>query len=468
MIRPRGLAAVLGVVLALAGCTVGPDYERPAVPVAGAWRNAPAGESQAGPWWRGFPDPLLDRLEAEAMSANLDLEKSIARIDQARAGLRAANAALRPTVDASAGYARAQQSLDSGLGQLSRYVPNFGRTVDNAQGTLSASWELDFAGGIRRQGEAARARLASSGAGLAAVRLAVSAELADAYWGLRGAQAQAAALDRLVAIARDQRAIVAARVRAKSAPADALRQASAALADLEGQAPLLRAAAEAQRNRIAVLLGRDPSAAFAELDAPGVVAEMADPAAGRPGNLLQRRPDVVAAEQDLVAANAAIGSALADYYPRISLSALLGQATNHPSNLLDGSATQAQAAVGLRWRLFDFGRIDAEVRAARGRKREALAAYREAILLASESVETSFARRLALQSRLARLLDQRRALAENAASARLAFKVGETGRLEMLLAERDLARLDLDIASAQRDLAEAGVACHRALGSPTA
>jgi len=455
--------------LLLAGCAVGPDYHRPELAVAPAFRNAPqtAATEDAKPWWQGFGDPLLDRLETEALAANLDLERAAARIAQARGALKGADAALLPAGEADANYARVQQSLNAGLGQLARYVPSYTRTLDNAQLTIGASWEIDFAGERRRQREAARARLRASEADYAATRLAISGELADAYWALRGAQAQQAALTRLIAVTRDQRTIMAARVTAKATPADDLRRADAALSDLESQLPAFAALAEAQRNRIAVLLGRDPSAGVPELAASGAIPEAPDPAAGRPADVVRRRPDVAAAEQQLRAANAGIGAALGEYYPKVTLSALVGQLTNNLANLGSGDSTSAQGAVGLRWRLFDFGRIDAEVRMARGREREARAAYRQTVLLAAESVETGFAQLFAARERLSRLTAERAALAETAASAARAFRVGQISRDDSLDAERLLVRLDIDIAAARRDVARATVACNRAIGAPT-
>jgi outer membrane protein TolC len=203
------------------------------------------------------------------------------------------------------------------------------------------------------------------------------------------------------------------------------------------------------------------------LSAIAEIPDVPDPAAGQPGDVLRNRPDVRAAEQQLIAANAGIGTALAEYYPKITLSGLLGQFTNHLASFGSGDSTVAQGAAGLHWRLFDFGRVDAEVRVARGRDREARAAYRQAVLLAAESVETSFAQLTAARERLERLTAERGSLAAAATAAARAFQAGEISRDDALTTSRAVARLDFDIAGARRDIVRATVACERAIGANT-
>lgn len=464
MMRPLPFLPLL---VALAGCTVGPEYRAPTLPVAQAWRAVPSNPSATTPWWTAFGDPVLNQLEAEALAANLTVEQALARVDQSRGALRAANAVLRPSAEADATAARSQQSLNSGFGQLSRYVPTLDRTTDFGQLKLSGSWELDFAGGLRRQREGARADLVAATAGVEAARLGVAADLADAYLSLRGAEGQRIALRRLVAMLADQRQIMAVRVRTGAAPVEMQQESTATLKDAQALLPSLDASVQAQRNRIAVLLGRSPSEPIAELVGVGILPTAPDPAAGVPADILRRRADVVAAEQKLISANAGIGSALAEYYPKFSLSALIGQESNSFGRLASGESTIAQGAFGLRWRLFDFGRIGAQVRVARGRTREAIAAYRDAVLHASEDVETGFAQLDAARHRAALLVERRAALAAVATSADHAFRTGELSRDDSLTAERAAAEVDADLAAARRDEVRAVVACDRALGAPT-
>lgn len=452
----------------LAGCMAGPNYARPDLPVMPAWSAANDRPAARAEWWRSFGDPALDALEAAALGANLDIEAALARIDTARAAVRGADAALLPAAEVDGSAARAQQSLNAGLGQLSRFVPDFPRTVNRAQLNVGGSWELDFAGGLRRRREAARADLAGRAAELQAVRLAISGEVADAYLALRGAEAQRAALAAYVDLLEDRRGIMAARLAAGAASRSAFDQSSAARDDARTLLAPLDAAIAAQRNRLSVLLARAPGAPLPELGAGGAVPDAADPAAGVPADILRFRPDVHAAEARLVAANAGIGAALAEYYPKLSLSGLVGLDSNRFGSLIEGDSAVVQGALGLSWRLFDFGRIDAEVRAARGRTREALAAYRAAVLRASEDVESSFAQLAAMRVRLTWLVSRREALAAASAASDKAHKAGAISRDAAVESRAPLALLDSAIASARVDQARAVVACARALGGATA
>jgi NodT family efflux transporter outer membrane factor (OMF) lipoprotein len=464
MNRAISLAAMLVV---LAGCAVGPNYRSPALPVAPSWRLAPEARAATGPWWTAFGDPVLDRLEAEALANNLTIEQALARLDQSRGMLRAADAALRPSGQADATVARSQQSLNSGLGQLSRYVPTLDRKVDLGQIELSGSWDLDFAGGLRRLREGALADEAATVAGVEAARLAVASDLADAYISLRAAEVQRSALRRLVAMVEDQHRIMVVRVRTGAAPAEALQSQTATLKNDQALLAALDSPIEAQRNRIAVLTGRSPSLPSNDFAGAGVVPNAPDPAAGVPADILHHRPDVLVAEQKLIAANAGIGSALAEYYPKFSLSALIGQESNSLGLITTGDSTIAQGAFGLRWRLFDFDRIAAQVRIAAGRNREALATYRDVVLRASEDVETAFAQLHASRLKVALLTEHRTATAAVAASAVRALRSGEISRDESITAELAVAQAEIDLASARGDEARAVVACERALGAST-
>jgi len=458
------LATVFVLGGAVAGCSVGPNYSPPQVPVAPAFR-AVGGVATGGSWWLAFGDPVLNRLEDEAAVGSLSLEQALARVEQARAGLRGADAALLPAADVNGSVARSQQSLNAGLGQVSRLVPTFGRTVNRGQLNVGASWDLDFAGGVRRQREASRANVVASEAGVVAARLAVAADLADAYAALRGVEAQSTQLAHSLAYLQDQRRIIAVRVRTGAAAAQALNESDTRVAAATAALAPLRALAEAQRNRIAVLMGRPPSELLAVIDAKVPVPDAPDPAIGVPADILRSRPDVVIAEQQLITENARIGAALAEYYPKFSLSALLGLDSNRLASFASSDSVLAQGAFGVRWRLFDFGRIDAEVRTARGRTREALAAYRAAILRASEDVETSFAQLAATRDRVRALEAVNADRLKIEATARRAYAVGGISRDALIDARRGTASAEADLAAARADRARAIVAAHRALGS---
>ena len=456
----------LGIALLAAGCVAGSDYREPATSVAPAWRGAPdtAAAAAIGPWWQAFGDPVLDRLIATALTQNLDIEQALARVDQSRAAAAAAGAALLPsgTVDGQA--ARVRQSIETGLGRVSQYVPDFPRTVNQYQFSTGASWELDLAGGLRRGREAAGAEAQAAEAMGAQMRVTVAAEVADAYVRLRVLQQRQAIARGQHESARRILALTEQRHRLGEATARAVEQARTNAATVEADLAPIGAGIEAQLNRLAVLGGQAPQADRAQLAVPAAIPPAPLPGVGSPGDLLRHRPDLVAAERQLAATHARVGVALADYYPRISLSGLLGFQAQTAGRLLTGDANTIQGAVGLRWRLFDFKRLDAERDAARGREREALAAYRQSVLRAAEEVENGFA---ALGARRSEIEIRTREI-DAAGAARTmtdtAWKAGEISLFELIDAERTQLAAQDRMAVAQGEAALAAIACYRALG----
>jgi NodT family efflux transporter outer membrane factor (OMF) lipoprotein len=426
-------------------------------------RPAPAAPVDA--WWRGFNDPILDRMVDRALAQNLDLAQAAARVTQARAGLGAATAALLPSASVEARGAQAHSSTQTPTGRLLAATPNFDRDGALYEANVVAGWELDVFGGSRRDQEAARAEYEGARAGVAAARLAVAAQTADTYMLVRGLQARLAVArqqvetqGRLVETVRLQRAQgVAAELQ--------LDQAIGALQQTRASIPVLEEALDAALNAMDVLLGAQPGTYRAELAvaapipaAPG----LAD--AGGPAELLRRRPDLVVAEQRLRASNARVGSALSQYFPKLSLSGLVGTATTSSGALFEGSASQAQGVLGLRWRLFDFGRVGAEVSAARGQKAEALAAYQQSVLRATEDVENAF-------SSLVKREDQERVLADGEVSltkardaSKAAYSAGVVSLVEVLDADARLLSVRGARVQARTEAARASIRSFRALG----
>lgn len=454
------LAAVL-----LGGCTVGPAYVRPEIATASAFRGAAAIASAADAgWWRGFDDPLLSDLVAAAIAGNTDVEQAAARIVQSRAAVRGTGAALLPTVDGTGSVTTVQQSRDTAIGRITQAF-GVGRDYTEYAGGTQASWEIDLFGGLRRGREGARADLAASEAGGAAVRIAVAAETADAYLTLRTLQAR-------LAVARQQEsneALLADLVRQRFGQGLAAeRDVNRATADLEGvragMAPL-RAAVEAQLNRLDVLTGAMPGTDRARLIAPAAIPVAPLPAGSTaPADLLRRRPDIVAAERRLAASSARVGVAVSEYYPKVSLAGLVGVASLGTANLFTGGAVQASGGAALRWRLFDFGRVDAEVAAARGRQAEALAAWRGTVLAAAEDVETAVARLAETHHQRDHLAAQVAALTRARGQAQAAYAGGVVGLIEVTDADRELLRAADALAGVRGDEARAAVAAYHALG----
>ena len=451
--------------LLLAGCASGSAYRAPALPVADAWKAAAAvPRPAAGAWWKGYGDPVLDALVEQALAGNPDVDVALARVEQARAAAGMAKAGQLPSANITGSLARSQQSLDDGLGRLSRYVPGFGRTQDRAAAAIEAGWDIDLAGGLRRGREAALADLAGAQAGTDAARLAVVGDLVDTYLGLRGSEAQLAALEARRAIAAERLGIMRRRVQTGEAAENALEEPVATLAVIDALLPQVRAGIAVAKGRLAILVGKPAAADLPELASGGAIPTAADPAAGVPSDLLRRRPDLVVAEERLRASHARVGQALGEYWPKISLSGLLGFATNTLGTFGSSDSATAQGAVGLRWRLFDFGRVDAEIRRAKGAEKEALASYRGSVLRAGEQVESAFARLAAARSALTARQSQAAALARAAERAGKAFGVGEISRDQLRAAQA--VRIDgVDaVRDAEVEVARAVLACHRALG----
>jgi NodT family efflux transporter outer membrane factor (OMF) lipoprotein len=457
----------------LAGCAAAPAYAPPQVSQPATFMGGAALDSRAGPeatvdlvnWWRSFDDPLLASLVERALEQNLDLQQASARVVQARAALRHANADLLPSGQVSGQWTETYQSLESAQGRIASALPGFEREVQGYELNLGASWELDLFGGKDATRDAARADWQASAAAATAARLAVAAQTADTYIAIRSLQAQ---LD----VARGQQEaqrrladLVALRHSKGLAAEMQLHQARGALAQVSAAVPELEQSLDSAMNALDVLLGLQPGstrlelAAEAPIPAPPVVTS-----AGGPAELLRRRPDIIAAERTLAASNDRIGVAMSEYYPKFSLAGLLSTTTMGFGGLFSGDATQASGILGLRWRLFDFGRVDAEIAAARGRNAEALAAYRLTVLRASEDVENAFSSLAKQQARAQILVEGGSSLTRARASSFAAYQSGVSSLLEVLVADqRLLENRDAEI-QAKAAAARAAVASFRALG----
>lgn len=464
---------VLAIASLSAGCAVGPDYARPDTPMPDRYMGQQGLEQRQAKttadlvaWWEGFGDAQLTRFVQLALAQNLDLAQASARVSQARAGLGAADAALLPSASLGAQGTRAYQSVETPMGQILNSRPGFDRFGRSYEANLVAGWELDLFGGLRRGREAALADYQASEAGAAAVRLAVAAQTADIYIGIRGLQTRLDIARRQVQTQENLLAIIKQLYGKGLAAELQLRQAEGALAQVKASVPVLEAGLDTAMNALDVMLGALPGTHRAELANGGAVPAAPQIAStGTPGDLLRRRPDLMVAERRLAASNARIGMAIAEYYPKLSLSGLVGSATSLPGGRLftDGSS-QAAGVLGLRWRLFDFGRINAQIDLAKGQEAEALAAYKLAVLRATEDVENAF-------SALARREDQAGLLAQGVDSlgrargaSSSAYQKGVVSLVEVLQADENLLRASDTRAQAQTESARAAVAAFKALG----
>jgi NodT family efflux transporter outer membrane factor (OMF) lipoprotein len=457
----------------LAGCAVGPDYVRPRVAMPDHFqgqaevgqRHAPAG-AELATWWTGFGDPQLTRYVTLALEQNLDLAQASARVAQARAGLGAATAALLPSGNISGQAARAYQSVETPLGQVLNATPGFDRYGNSYEADFSASWELDVFGGLRRGREAALADYQASEAGALATRLAVAAQTADIYITIRGLQARLKVARQQVQTQQDLLATIKLLYGKGLAPELQVKQADGALAQVQASVPVLETGLDAAMNTLDVMLGAQPGTHRAELMEDREIPSAPQIAATEtPGELLRRRPDLIVAERRLAASNARIGVAIAEYYPKLSLSGLIGSATSVAGgNLFTSGANQAAGVLGLRWRLFDFGRINAQIQQAKGQQAEMLAAYRLAALHATEDVENAFSALVKREEQTAVLDRGVDSLGRARAASFAAYQRGVVSLIEVLQADENLLRASDERAQAQTESARAAVAAFKALG----
>jgi NodT family efflux transporter outer membrane factor (OMF) lipoprotein len=471
LVSSMALLALAGVTIS--ACAVGPDYVAPPSALSGAFIGANAVAQRAAPpapvdqaaWWKGFNDPVLDNLVDRALAQNLDLAQATARVTQARAGLSAATAALLPAGGVQASGAKSHASTQTPTGRLASSAPGFDRDGSLYEADITGSWEIDVFGGLRRDREAAVADYQAAKVGVAAARLSVAAQTADTYLLIRGLQAR-------LAVARGQletqsKLVETVRLQQSRQVASELQlhQAEGALAQTRAQIPALEEGLDAATNALDVLLGVQPGATRAQLAAtmPVPRAPAIAEAVG-PADLIRRRPDLAVAEWRLKASNAAIGAAVSEYYPKFSLTGLVGTTSTASGSLFQSSANQAQGVLGLRWRLFDFGRVDAEIKAAKGRNAESLAAYQQSVLRATADVEDSFSSLVKREDQARVLGDGEQSLSSARTASEVAYKAGAVSLIEVLDADARLLAVRDARAQADTEAARAAVRSFRALG----
>jgi len=471
-VRPPVYAVCVLISMLAGGCAVGPKYKAPSVTVSPFHGTSSVDARKAGlaappldRWWEGFGDPELTRIVQRAIGQNLDLAASLARVDQARAAAKEAGARLKPSGTLNAQSTSFRQSLESQVGRYAGAFPTFSRNQSYLDLGVAASWEIDLFGGLRRGAEAATEEEQAAEAEHLGTRVSVVAEAADAYMQIRGTQARLIFTKEQIATDEHLLQLVSQRKAAGIASDREQAQAEAVLAQARATVPELEIILEAQLNRLDVLMGAQPGTYAAELatssDIPVIpsITTLADPS-----ELLRRRPDIIAAERRVAASNARIGQTLAEYYPKISLSGFLGNEAISPGNLFREKGFQPSAVAGLRWRLFDFGRVDAEVKQARGANAEAILLYRNSVLHAAEDVEDSFSLLGRSEERGDEILIEIGALRRVRDRSLEAYQAGVIGLTDVLDAERQLLVAKDDLAVARQTAAQAAVGSFRALG----
>jgi NodT family efflux transporter outer membrane factor (OMF) lipoprotein len=400
-----------------------------------------------------------------ALNQNLDLAAAFARVSQARAAAAAAGAQLLPTADLAATATAEHQSVVSAFGSAANGSPGYRRDQREYTVGAAASWEIDLSGGLRRGAAAAADELQAAQAEQVGTRITVAAEAADAYLQVREFQARLAVAQELIDTDANLLELVEVRRRVGVADDRETAQAEALLKLAKSTVPSLRVSLEAQLNRLDVLMGAQPRTYAEELSKPGIIPGI--PAIGgadQPLEVLRRRPDIIAAERRLAASNERIGVAISDYYPKISLSGALGFDSINGGTLFNGKAFQPIGAGALRWRLFDFGKVAAEVAQSRGAYAEALAEYHQAALRATEDIENALMELAETQVRLQELQGEVASLTRARDLSERAYKAGAIPLTDVLDADRQLLVARNDVESTRADAARAAVRTFRALG----
>lgn len=447
----------------LAGCAVGPDYERPSVDVGQSWAEPLANDaSPAAQWWRYFADPTLDRLVERAQANNLEVRQALSRVAEARALRDVAAGGRYPTVDASGSVTRRRQSENGPLPITQ--IPGVERDQTIYETGFDAAWEVDLFGRTRRSLEAATARVDVAAQQSQAMRLTVAAEVARAYLSLRGRQRERTALDAAIRLAADTQRLVQRQFELGEVPQAQVAQATAESATLAAQLPLLDAQIRGAALALGALLGGLPESELALLGQLTNYPSLAPLPVGARADILRRRPDVLVAERQLAAATADIGVATAELFPRLSIGATGGFQSLDAGELFDGASEYWSVVPLVSWRLLAGGQIRANIRASEARAHTAALAYEATVLDALSDAEQSLSR---YHYGLAALERQQVAVAATRRSYELAairYRAGDIALLELIDAERALRQADRAYAQTHLATEIDLVALYKALG----
>ena len=450
---PATLLALLS--LLLSACAIGPDYVRPAVDAPAAWRvsDQNAKELANTTWWEQFNDPALNDLIATALRENKDLLIASARIEEFVGRYGVTQSQLYPQV--GLGVTGNRQTANFSYGTATEPYSTYGAL-------LNASWEIDLWGKIRRQSEAARAQIVASEEGKQGVILSLVSSVASGYVSLRG-------LDRQLEIATSTAKTREASYKVFQDRYDGgvislleLSQNKSQYEEALASIPAYEKAIAQQENALSILLGRNPGPVARGKN----IDELPSPVApeGLPSSLLERRPDLRQAEQQLIAANAQIGAAKAAYYPSISLTGLLGVASGSLSDLFSGSSKVWQYGAALGQPIFTGGLLAGQVQVAEAQQQQALFSYQKTIQDAFRGVDDALIDQDRTRVQLATQRLQVASLQQYAETARLRYDNGYTSFIEVLDAERSLFNAQLQFTQTQQTQLQAAINLYKAMG----
>lgn len=458
---------MVGCVCSLVACAVGPDYEKPEIALPSKWVSDSAPEVLAKAaiehqWWRHFDDPVLSDLIDKAALDNLDLKIAEARIAQARAGVARADADLLPKGDMQASAVREanQMALPGGMqSDMLRKPFNIFQTG------FDASWEIDLFGGNRRAAESAESQMQASEASRDDLRISLMAEVARAYVSLRRAQAQISVAQSVLGAGVKSLDIAWQRFEAGQAPRLDVVHAEARVEQAKTQIPALRNAIAQAEYGLDALLGQQPGYAHKRVADPRPVP-LSDKklVLAAPASVMASRPDIRVAERKLAAATAQQGVALAQFFPKISLSGFFGVLSSGTSQLFTVQNKSWMGAGGIAWPILSYNSLSANLDAANALQQEAMASYQKTIIAALSDVERSLSayaeREKFLEATLADFEKNKKARA----IAEERYREGVTSRLEALEADRVFYAAQNRLIQARADAALDLIALYKSLG----
>ncbi|WP_232056632.1 MULTISPECIES: efflux transporter outer membrane subunit [Methylomonas] len=451
----------------LPGCMLGPDYQAPSPELPNAWRqaghSAPAAAAADDPrWWQTFDDPVLSRLIVMAQTGNRDLKQAAARVEEAKARRELAFANLLPTSSLTTSVNQTGSAKAAGISAGSTGI---GRTFEHYSHTLSASWELDLFGKLRRSLEAAEATEQAAQEDLYAVLVSLYAEVAQTYIELRGYQERLTITETNLATQTDTYEITQWRQMAGLSTQLDVEQAKVTLENTRASLPSLRSSLQQAKHNLAKLTGQAPDALYQLLARPAPIpVANRDIALGIPADLLRQRPDVRQAERKLAAQTAQIGVAEAANYPDFTLSGSIGLDSLAFANLYTASAKAFQMAAKSALVLLDGGRIRANVAIQSALQQQALGFYEQTLLTALSEVENGLIAYREESQRQDALKVAVEAGDNALAIAKLQYQAGTSDFQAVLETQRALLNNQLQLAQSRADLASYLVQVYKALG----
>jgi multidrug efflux system outer membrane protein len=458
--RLTATAAIAACVL-FAGCMTGPDYERPAIdaPARFQYAAAAAVATADAAWWKAFGDPVLDALVAESLVHNDNVRIAVANLEQAAAVFTQSRSQLFPQIGYDASAARSRSPQPGLPPEVPRLIPN---PDDAYRAGLSASWEIDFWGRIRRLTEAARAQALASDEARRSIIVSLVAGVATNYLQLRGLDAQLAIARQTLAAYGESVKLFGLQFKYGQISQMNVAQVQSQYETAAAQIPQIESQIAQTQDALSILLGRNPG----PIERGKTIDELVPPAipAGVPSELLERRPDLRQAEQALIAANAQIGAARALYFPAISLTGALGTSSNDLSKLFSGPSRAWSYAGQLVGPIFTFGAISGQVAQAEAARDAALWNYRLAIRNAFGDVDNALvangkiAEQLAAQGRLVS------SLKDYARLARLQYNGGYAPYSTVLQAEQSLFPAELTLAAVRTSMLASSANVYKAMG----